>query len=45
MKAGVSSTDATYRSLPRSYHGATLDYDAKDIFNGSVEFFRTLAKD
>lgn len=45
IKAGVSSTNAHYRWLERSYHVATLDYDAEEIFNGSVEFFRTLAKD
>ncbi len=45
IKAGVSSEDATYLSLERSYHVATLDYEAEDIFSGSVEFFRRLAKD
>lgn len=45
IEAAVSSANARYRWLDRSYHVATLDYDAEDIFNGSVEFFRTLAKD
>ncbi len=45
IQAGVSSVHARYCWLERSYHVATLDYDAEDIFNGSVEFFRTLAKD
>ncbi len=39
IKAGVSSTDATYVTLERSYHVATLDHDAEDIFTGSAEFF------
>ena len=45
IEARISSTNSSYRWLERSYHVATLDYDAEDIFNGSVEFFRTLAKD
>jgi carboxylesterase len=36
----VRSTDVEERLLPRSYHVATLDYDAPDIFAGSVEFIR-----
>ena len=43
IKAGVSSTDTTFLTLERSYHVATLDFDAEDIFNGSVDFFRRLA--
>lgn len=39
LRAGVSSTDGTYRTLERSYHVATLDYDADEIFTGSAEFF------
>jgi esterase/lipase len=34
----VSSTDLTERVLDNSYHVATLDYDAPDIFRSSVEF-------
>lgn len=39
IKTGVSSTDASYVTLERSYHVATLDHDAEDIFTGSTEFF------
>jgi carboxylesterase len=45
IMASVSSSDRTLRTLERSYHVATLDYDAEDIFTGSSEFFRRLAKD
>jgi carboxylesterase len=34
----VSSTDLTERVLDNSYHVATLDYDAPEIFRSSVEF-------
>ena len=34
----VSSTDITERSLPESYHVATLDNDAEQIFEQSAEF-------
>jgi carboxylesterase len=39
----VGSTDVTEVLLPDSYHVATLDNDARTIFEGSVEFFRRLA--
>ena len=39
IKAGVRSADQTYVELHRSYHVATLDYDAEQIFDGSVAFF------
>jgi carboxylesterase len=45
IKAGVRSSDQTYVELQRSYHVATLDYDADDIFDGSVAFFRRLTKE
>ena len=45
IMASVSSSDLTLRSLERSYHVATLDYDAEEIFTGSSEFFRRVAKD
>jgi carboxylesterase len=45
IKAGVRSSDQTYIELERSYHVATLDYDAEDIFDGSVAFFRRLTKE
>ncbi|OYO24721.1 esterase [Enemella dayhoffiae] len=38
--AGVSSSEVTERLLTRSYHVATLDHEAEDIFNESVEFIR-----
>ena len=43
IKAGVSSPDLTVVSLERSYHIATLDYDAELIFTTSSAFFRRLA--
>lgn len=43
LKERVGSADAEYRTLTRSYHVATLDYEADDIFTASVEFFRRLA--
>jgi carboxylesterase len=45
IKEGVRSSDQTYIELQRSYHVATLDYDAEDIFDGSVAFFRRLTKE
>jgi carboxylesterase len=45
IKAGVRSSDQTYVELERSYHVATLDYDAENIFDGSVAFFRRLTKE
>jgi len=45
LRAGVSSVDVTYVNLPRSYHVATLDYEAEEIFSGSVAFMRRLVKD
>ena len=43
IKARVSSSDLTVVSLERSYHVATLDYDAELIFTTSSAFFRRLA--
>lgn len=40
IRAGVRSAELEVVVLERSYHVATLDYDAEDIFRGSVEFFR-----
>jgi carboxylesterase len=45
IKSGVRSSDQTFIELHRSYHVATLDYDAGDIFDGSVAFFRRLTKE
>lgn len=38
IRRGISSTDITDIVLERSYHVATMDYDAELIFNSSVEF-------
>jgi carboxylesterase len=38
--AEIGSTDVTEVVLQRSYHVATLDYDAPEIFARSVEFIR-----
>lgn len=43
IKARVSSRDLTVVPLERSYHVATLDYDAELIFTTSSAFFRRLA--
>lgn len=40
VRAGVRSKDVESTVLPRSYHVATLDYDAETVFSGSVEFMR-----
>jgi carboxylesterase len=45
IKAGVRSRDQTYLELRRSYHVATLDYEAEEIFDGSLAFFRRLTKE
>jgi carboxylesterase len=42
IKAGIRSADLTVVSLERSYHVATLDYDAELIFTTSSAFFRRL---
>jgi carboxylesterase len=39
----ISSQDVTERVLPNSFHVATLDNDAPDIFAGSLDFVRRLA--
>ena len=45
IRAGVRSKDVESTVLPRSFHVATLDYDAETIFSGTVEFMnRQLAK-
>jgi carboxylesterase len=43
IKARVRSADLTVVRLERSYHVATLDYDAELIFTTSSAFFRRLA--
>ncbi|WP_375431633.1 alpha/beta hydrolase [uncultured Friedmanniella sp.] len=40
IRAGTHSTELEVVVLERSYHVATLDYDAETIFRGSAEFFR-----
>ena len=40
IRAGVASAELEVVTLERSYHVATLDYDAEDIFRGSADFFR-----
>ena len=42
LKERVASADAEFRTLTRSYHVATLDYEADEIFAASVELFRRL---
>jgi carboxylesterase len=37
---GISSTDTTEVVLHDSYHVATLDHDAPEIFAGSVDWIR-----
>jgi len=39
----VASTDVEERVLERSFHVATLDFDAPTIFGGSVDFIRRLS--
>ena len=43
--SGISSTDVTEIVLERSYHVATLDYDADLIFAESVAFVRRVTKE
>jgi carboxylesterase len=40
LLTGISSTDTTEVVLEDSYHVATLDNDAPQIFAGSVEWMR-----
>jgi carboxylesterase len=42
LQAGATSTTVREVVLENSYHVATLDNDAPQIFEGSVEFFRSL---
>jgi carboxylesterase len=42
LRRGASSTSVEEILLDNSYHVATLDYDAEQIFSGSVEFFQQL---
>jgi carboxylesterase len=44
VMARVSSRVKEQRLLPKSYHVATLDYDAQTIFDGSLAFVRDLTR-
>ena len=43
LKEKVGSVDAEFRTLTRSYHVATLDYEAPEIFAASVDFIHRLS--
>jgi carboxylesterase len=43
LRQGVGSADVEFRSLARSYHVATIDYDAPEIFAASVDFLRRVS--
>lgn len=43
LKERVGSADAEFRTLTRSFHVATLDYEAQEIFDASVEFIGRLS--
>ena len=40
IRAGTRARELEVVTLERSYHVATLDYDAEKIFRGSADFFR-----
>lgn len=42
LKERVASTDVEFRTLTRSFHVATLDYEADEIFAASSAFIRRL---
>ena len=42
LKSGATGTTVRKVPLPNSYHVATLDNDAQTIFDGSVEFIRSV---
>ena len=44
IREHVRSPDQSYVELTRSYHVATLDYDADEIFDGSVAFIQRLIR-
>ena len=44
IRERVGSADQSYIELTRSYHVATLDYDADEIFDGSVAFIQRLIR-
>ena len=45
LKVGATSTEVEEIMLQDSYHVATLDYDAEQIFTGSVEFIQSVMAD
>jgi carboxylesterase len=45
LKAGATATTVEEILLENSYHVATLDYDAPQIFDGSVQFIESLASE
>lgn len=42
LRRGLTNAPLTLTALENSYHVATLDNDAEEIFRGSVEFIRTV---
>ena len=45
LRRGLTNAPLTLTSLENSYHVATLDHDAEEIFRGSAEFIRTVLAD
>jgi carboxylesterase len=45
LKVGATSTEVEEIMLRNSYHVATLDYDAEQIFTGSVDFIQSVTAD
>lgn len=45
LKVGATSTEVEEIMLENSYHVATLDYDAEQIFTGSVDFIQSVTAD
>lgn len=45
LKRGATSTSVEEIMLENSYHVATLDYDAEQIFRGSVDFIESVTAD
>jgi carboxylesterase len=42
LRRGLTHAPLTLTSLENSYHVVTLDNDAQEIFQGSVDFIRTV---
>ena len=42
LKERVTSAEVEFRTLTRSFHVATLDYEADEIFAASSAFIRRL---